>query len=174
MEVSLKNIELSDSREFRTGTDYEPIAFFIDGLLNSTQFDLLLGFFSSSSINLLSLGFAQFISNGGRMRLIINQFLSPKDKEVVVDGITKPISYFDRYQLTLENLTKELSNYDEHFFKCISYLIAEKRIEIIIISPKGGKGISHYKSGIFSDGQNLIKFKGIIMYPISRAGFNQS
>lgn len=160
MEVSLQNIELSDSREFRTGTDYEPIAFFIESLLNSTQFDLLLGFFSSSSINLLSLGFAQFISNGGKMRLIINQFLSPKDKEVVVDGITKPISYFDRYQLTLENLSKELSNYDEHFFKCISYLIAEKRIEIIVISPKGGKGISHYKSGIFSDGKNLIKFKG--------------
>lgn len=160
MDVSLKNIELSESREFRTGTDFEPVSFFIDGLLNSKQFDLLLGFFSSSSINLLSLGFAQFISNGGKMRLIINQFLSPIDKDVIINGITKPISYFDKYQLTLENLSKELSKYDEHFFKCVSYLISQKRIDIIIISPLGGKGISHYKSGIFSDGQNIIKFKG--------------
>lgn len=160
MDVSLKNIELSESREFRTGTDFEPVSFFIDGLLNSKQFDLLLGFFSSGSINLLSLGFAQFISNGGKMRLIINQFLSPIDKDVIINGITKPISYFDKYQLTLENLSKELSKYDEHFFKCISYLISQKRIDIIIISPLDGKGISHYKSGIFSDGQNIIKFKG--------------
>ena len=109
MEVSLKNIELSESREFRTGTDCEPVSFFIDGLLNSKYFDLLLGFFSSSSINLLSLGFAQFISNGGKMRLIINKFLSPIDKDVIINGITKPISYFDKYQLTLENLSKELS-----------------------------------------------------------------
>ncbi len=79
MKLSLKNIELSDSHEFRTGTSYEPLAFFIEGLLYCKQFDLLLGFFSSSSINLLSLGFAQFISNGGKMRLIINQFLSRKD-----------------------------------------------------------------------------------------------
>ncbi len=160
MDVSLKNIQLSESREFRTGTDFEPVSFFIDGLLNSKQFDLLLGFFSSSSINLLSLGFAQFISNGGKMRLIINQFLSAIDKDVIINGITKPISYFDKYQLTLENLSKELSKYDEHFFKCVSYLISQKRIDIIIISPIGGKGISHYKSGIFSDSQNTIKFKG--------------
>jgi NTP pyrophosphatase (non-canonical NTP hydrolase) len=34
MDVSLKNIQLSESREFRIGTDFEPVSFFIDGLID--------------------------------------------------------------------------------------------------------------------------------------------
>ena len=41
--------------------------------------DLGLGFFSTASINVLSVGFANFIVNGGKMRLYINQFLSEED-----------------------------------------------------------------------------------------------
>ena len=38
-------------------------------------------------------------------------------------------------------------------------MIAEKRIEIKVIKPKSGKGIAHYKSGVFSDGENYVGYK---------------
>ena len=38
-------------------------------------------------------------------------------------------------------------------------LQTEKRIEIKVIKPKNGKGISHYKSGVFSDGQDSVGYK---------------
>ena len=38
------------------------------------------------------------------------------------------------------------------------WLIANDRIELKIIKPKKKKGISHYKSGVFGDGENLSWF----------------
>lgn len=57
------------------------------------------------------------------------------------------------------SLEKILDEYDTHFFECLAYLIAEKRIEIKVIKPKNGKGIAHYKSGVFSDGQDSVGYK---------------
>ncbi len=48
-----------------------------------------------------------------------------------------------------------LSHYDEHFFNCISWLIATKKLEIISIVPKSNSsGIVHQKFGSFSDEEN--------------------
>ena len=66
-----------------SGTEFTPFHFFNDALSNSTKFDLGLGFFSTASINVLSVGFANFIVNGGIMRLYINQFLSEEDYKVI-------------------------------------------------------------------------------------------
>jgi superfamily II DNA or RNA helicase len=41
----------------------------------------------------------------------------------------------------------------------LAYLIAEKRIEIKIIKPKNNRGIAHYKSGVFGDGENFVGYK---------------
>ena len=60
-----------NSRRFKSRTEWEPLGFFSEALCNSTQFDLKLGFFSSSAINVLADGFAAFLYNGGKMRMII-------------------------------------------------------------------------------------------------------
>ncbi|MBC7490269.1 MAG: DEAD/DEAH box helicase family protein [Glaciimonas sp.] len=57
-------------------------------------------------------------------------------------------------------LKNALDKYGQHFFDCIAWLITQKRIEIRAIKPIGRKGIAHYKSGIFYDGTNKVKFKG--------------
>ena len=62
----------------------DPIEFFNNALSRSIRLDIGLGFFSSASINVLSLGFAKFITNGGRMRLYINQYLSEEDYDAFV------------------------------------------------------------------------------------------
>jgi superfamily II DNA or RNA helicase len=160
MPLNLQNIRLPKSRAYRTGSEYEPYEFFLAGLVNSNQFDFLLGYFSSSAINILALGFAKFISNGGNVRFIINQFLSTSDKEAILEGQRLQQEDLVDKQIDLNNLANDLSDRGKHFFKCLAYLIAKNRIEIVCITPKMGTGISHFKSGIFSDGTNQLYFKG--------------
>ena len=68
----LKDCDWSLDRDYKTDSENEPLQFYLDGLANSKEFNLLLGYFSSSAINLLSVGFATFISKGGKMKMVIN------------------------------------------------------------------------------------------------------
>jgi len=155
----LDQIILASSGEYRTGSDWEPVLFHMDALLESTQLDLLLGYFSSSAINVLALGFAKFISNGGQVRMVVNHILSEQDKEAILRGqSTSEITYNFTVE-DLRRLSTTLGEYGRHFFECLAWLIASKRIQIKAIKPKSNQGIAHYKSGIFSDGINLIRFK---------------
>lgn len=156
----LKDCEWSEDRDYKTGSLNEPIQFYLDGLANSTEFNLLLGYFSSSAINLLSVGFATFISKGGKMKMVINHLLSERDKdaiEKVDEGNQEDLKVFDLTDPSL--IHRYLDDYNVHFFECLTYLIAQKRIEIKVIKPKNGKGIAHYKSGVFSDGENRVGYK---------------
>jgi superfamily II DNA or RNA helicase len=137
---------------YSTG-EKEPIEFFFDALIESNQFDLGLGFFSSTAINVLSAGFAYFIHRGGRMRVIINDVLPQKDKEAIESGIKMTDVEFEKKIIEdISKFTETLSKQDEHFFKCLSYLISINRIEFIATIPINEKGgIAHNKYGIFTD-----------------------
>ena len=147
-------------RRYKSRTEWEPVGFFSDCLCNATRFDLMLGFFSSSAISILANGFATFLYNGGKMRLIINDILTENDKNAIAKGINSEMSlpYFDLSDI--ENIYETLSERDKHFFDCISWLIRNNRIEIKIISPQEGLGISHTKSGVLYDGINVVGFDG--------------
>ena len=85
-----------EHRRYKSRTEWEPIGFFSDCLCNTTHFDLMLGFFSSSAISVLANGFAVFLYNGGRMRLIVNDILTEEDKNAIADGASDvEIPYFD-------------------------------------------------------------------------------
>ena len=154
----LRDCDWSQDRDYKTGSENEPLQFYLDGLANSNEFNLLLGYFSSSAINLLSVGFATFISKGGKMKMVINHLLSSKDKEAILKA--DQVATNRVFDLTdVVSLGRTLDEYDTHFFECLAYLISEKRIEIKVIKPKNGKGIAHYKSGVFSDGQDSVAYK---------------
>jgi superfamily II DNA or RNA helicase len=155
----LKDCDWSIDRDYKSGSENEPLQFYLDGLANSNEFSLLLGYFSSSAINLLSIGFATFISKGGNMRMVINHLLSAKDKEAIsrVEDNPQELKIFDLTDIV--TLGRVLDDYDNHFFECLAYLISQRRIEIKIIKPKDGKGIAHYKSGVFSDGQDSVGYQ---------------
>lgn len=155
----LKDCDWSPDRDYKTGTENEPLQFYLDGLVNSSEFYLLLGYFSSAAINLLSAGFATFISKGGNVKMIINHILSEKDKAAFELGQNSEHQnkIFDITDIV--SLTKVLDEYDQHFFECLAYLISEKRIEIKVIKPKKGNGIAHYKSGVFFDGEDYVGYK---------------
>lgn len=153
----LKNVIWSANRDYKTGSENEPLQFYIDSLCNSSSFDLLLGYFSSSAINILSLGFANFLYSGGKMRMAINNILSAQDKEAIEKG-QKEMPTASNF--TLDDITAlrtTLDEYGKHFFECLAWLIANQRIEIKVIQPKG-QGMSHFKLGIFSDGKDNVCF----------------
>src|SRR5690606_1916176 len=130
--------------------------FYLNCLFKSKQFDLLLGYFSSAAINVLSLGFAKFIHSGGKVRIVANQILSEEDKNSILlareTNVEPPLDLTD-----INVLRASLDEYGQHFFKCLAYLIVCDRITIKIVKPKT-KGITHYKSGIFYDGENKVSF----------------
>lgn len=155
----LKNVNWAEDRDYKTGSEDEPLQFYLDALCNSKSFDLLLGYFSSSALNVLSLGFANFIYSGGKMRAVINNVLSEDDKKAISKGQERE-TFSTVYNFNnVKELKQSLDEYGRHFFECFAWLIANDRIEIKIIKPKEGKGISHYKSGVFNDGENTIGFK---------------
>jgi len=166
------NVLWPKSRRFKSQTEWEPIGFFSEGLCNATQFDLKLGFFSSTAINVLADGFALFIHNGGRMRMVINDILSEEDQNAFQVGDSDiDLPFFDLENI--ENLEHVLSERSRHFFECLAWLIRNDRIEIKIVALKGGEGIAHTKCGLFSDGLNRVAFDGSCNFSRTAFLFNK-
>lgn len=156
----LDTIEFPRSNEYRTGSANEPIGFFLEVLPKSKRFDLLLGYFSSSAINLLSVGFAQFLYSGGTVRMISNHVLSPQDRKAIEEGQSTSPSHYEFSVVDYARIKSTLNEYGRHFFRCLAWLISAKKLEIIIVRPKGARGISHYKSGVLYDEEGKsVKFK---------------
>lgn len=155
----LRKSSWSPDRSYRSGSAHEPIEFYLTALANSARFDLLLGYFSSSAINVLSLGFAKFLHGGGTMRVVANNVLSAEDKKAIEEGQggKLPDDLLDISDIRA--LKASLDDTGRHFMECFAWLIAQGRIQFVIVRPKGRLGIAHYKSGVFSDGQDQIGFK---------------
>lgn len=156
----LNELILPKSLSYSSGDEYDPMKFHLECLMNSTRLDLLLGYFSSSAINLLSVGFASFIHRGGVVRLAINNVLSGKDKDSITRGLSDKIDSNLIDITNLDTIYQKLSNYDKHFFDCLAWLISKGKLEFVVISPKKGRGISHYKEGVYYDGKDSIAFSG--------------
>jgi len=150
---------------YRPGAINSPEKFFTDGLENSIEFDLQLGYFSSAAISVLADGFASFISRGGIMRLVINHIVSVEDKAAIKHGISGDV--MDCFDLSnFEELRKTFDEYQIQFFNCLAYLISIKRIDIRIVKPKNKTGIAHTKTGQFRDGDSIISFTGSANFTI--------
>lgn len=92
------------------------------------------------------------------MRLIINDILTEQDKAAFANGALDNLPFFDLADL--ERLKSILSERDTHFFECLSWLIKNDRLEVKIVAPKEGIGISHTKTGVFDDGRDYVAFDG--------------
>lgn len=132
--------------------NHEPKEFFTEALIESKSFDLGLGFFSSSAINSLANGFALFIAQGGKMRVIINDVLTDSDKQAISQGQQEEVedALCKRIIKDIEKMKETFSRSNELFFRCFSYLVSIGRMEFIAtLSSKGG--MTHDKYGIFTD-----------------------
>ena len=161
----LKDVAWSKTATYQTDSEHNPVEFFTQALLNSTSFNLQLGYFNSAAISVLSYGFAHFIANGGNMRMAINQVVSKHDKETIIRGLSDdPMAPYDLTDI--KKLKSTLDDYGRHFFECLAYMIQQKRIQIRIIRPIGKSGIEHKKLGIFDDGEMKVAFTGSANFTI--------
>lgn len=162
----LYDVEWAEDGTYRPDEYNSPEKFFNDCLENSTEFDLQLGYFSSATISVLADGFATFISNGGRMRLVINHIVSDEDKGAISKGVYGGV--IDCFDLSdFNELRKTFDEYQQQFFECLAFLIYRKRIDIKIIKPRNKKGIAHTKTGQFRDGDSITSFTGSANFTIS-------
>lgn len=144
---------------YKSNSDWEPLDFFVEGLSNAKEFDLLLGFFSSSAIEVLCDSFAYFLYQNGKMRLVVNNLLGESDRQAIVKGWAghKGMTYDLN---SLSQLRNTFSRRDTHFFDCLAFLIREGRLDIKVIAPSQEVGIAHYKCGIFRDSKHKVAFSG--------------
>ena len=162
----LFEVDWAEDGTYRPGEYNSPEKFFNDGLENSNEFDLQLGYFSSATISVLADGFATFISKGGKMRLVINHIVSTEDKDAISKGLKG--GFINCFDLTdFAQLRKTFDEYTQQFFECLAFLIYNKRIDIRIIKPRNKKGISHTKTGQFRDGDSVTSFTGSANFTIS-------
>lgn len=157
----LKTIDWSKNRDYTTGSENEPLEFYLDALSNSRSFDLLLGYFSSSAINILSLGFASFLYSGGKMRIAINNILSEQDKEAIKKGQHKETSAINFSIKDIKSLKNTLDEYSIHFFECLAWFISKKQIEIKIIEPKGKVFLISKQDSSVTE-----KTRSLLMHPV--------
>ena len=164
----LRDIIYPPSLRYKSKNEFDPYLFFLEHFYHGKFLRFHLGFFSTDAFKTISSGFAHFIKNGGQIELIINHFLTKKDKkllsqEVKID-LFNDLEEVDIIKLLFDNLDAEGS----HFERCMSYLIQKEKIKIKIIKPKLGNGYEHTKEGVFSDGENEVYFSGSTNF--TRAG----
>lgn len=160
----LNQIEYPKTLEYSSDGTHLPIEFFLLTIPLCKRIDLKLGYFSSNAIRTLAYGFAQFIYNGGHLRIITNHFLSYSDKMLLstdeaIQNIVAENEIKNLVERDLEGLAEILKNGDQHFFNCLKYLLKSKRLELIPVKLKPDN-LAHYKQGIMDDGTNQVYFNG--------------
>lgn len=89
--------------------------------------DLFLGYFNSGAFRVLSESFAEFIYNGGSMRMITHHYYNKLDFENLIAELELD-DYGEVSKLIkdLRKLKDSLDEYGQHFFDCLKYLIKKK------------------------------------------------
>ena len=76
-----KKINFPPTYKYSSDSQHIPLEFYEETFPLAKTIDLLLGYFSSNAIKVLSKSFAEFIYNGGKMRLLTNHVYSLSDYE---------------------------------------------------------------------------------------------
>jgi len=160
--MNFKKINFPESFEYSSDDKPIPLEFYLDILPRSKVVYLKLGYFSSKAIQVLAYGFAQFIFNGGVMKIISNHFLYENDQDLldVQDGDVAEDQFNSALAKDLKWLYESLNGTNQHFMDCLKYLVKNKRLEIIPVALKP-KRMAHFKEGVFVDGNdNSLYFEG--------------
>ncbi len=147
--------------------------FYIPVLAESTKYDRIAGYFSSSSLQLCSQGIKGLISNKGKMRLITSPYLAESDIQILNKLNSKEIDAYVE-----EILKKSIDEIDYVFRKgywALAWMLSRGYLEIRLASmlDDNGKfisseemeqsGLFHQKIGIMYDNQdNWLAFSGSV------------
>jgi len=164
--MNFRTINFPPTYKYSSDSDYIPLEFYEETFPISKSIDLLLGYFSSNAIKVLSRSFAEFIYNGGKMRLITNHVYSLADYENLIND-TK-LNNEDKIIDILSDLSeieKNLSHEGKHFFDCLKYLLNKGRLKLVPVKFNN-VDLAHCKKMILFDGKDYIITEGSINFTL--------
>lgn len=140
-------------------------SFYNIALSESTRYDRVSGFFSSTSLAVAAIGMSNFILNQGHMRLVCSAKLNEEDVNAITDSddLNEIISY--NFAKDFESIENELL---KNHVKMLGWMIARGILEIKIgvkVDENGNldSGMVHPKIGILYDElNNSIVFDGSV------------
>lgn len=119
-------------------------------------FDCMVGYFSSRSFAQLAPGLASYLENPARtLRLIVSPFLTQSDREAIERGL-RPEQEVVEESMAALLLSEE--GIVRHTFRCLSYLIAHKRLAMKIAMMKDAQ--FHLKAWIVTAGDERLAVHG--------------
>ena len=146
---------------YESGIDDIIEDFYVPVLGAAIQYDRIAGFFSSTSLAVAARGIADFIVNGGRMRLITSPRLDGEDIEIVKKIVANdPTLIPSDFGLDLNNLENE---FEKNHVKALGWMLASGLLEMklaVVFNDDGSicdndtisvKGLFHQKVGILKD-----------------------
>jgi len=112
-----REIDFPKSSQYSSDSKHIPLEFYETAIPRAMTIDMVLGYFSSNAIRTLCMGFAEFIYNGGKLRIVTNHELSEVDKEnlLVNTDVRNPNSVINIFK-DIDLLKDELGPYGQHFF----------------------------------------------------------
>ncbi|MBT6045222.1 MAG: DEAD/DEAH box helicase family protein [Candidatus Scalindua sp.] len=147
--MSFKDIKFPENFGYSSDSPSIPLEFYLNVLPQSRVVYLKLGYFSSKAIQVLSYSFAQFIYNGGVIKIVTNHFLYNDDSDLL-DINESAVSKNKALLKDLEWIHSSLESYNQHFIDCLKYLVVNNRLEIVPVIMRPNKML-HYKEGVFVD-----------------------
>ncbi len=163
--MSLKEVKIKSSYD----SDEDDLIndFYVPVLAESVEYDRLTGSFSSSALAAAARGIADFIKNGGKMRILSGINIDPHTIQAVQFGEELKEKISSKLIKELENIENELAK--DHI-AALAWLVATNRLEIKIAVPivpindkkeMDDHRMFHQKIGILRDSQgNCISFSG--------------
>lgn len=169
--MSFKDLHIKPCYE--SGLDDIIEDYYVPVLGSAIRYDRIAGFFSSTSLAVAARGIADFIVNGGRMRLITSPRLNGEDIEIVKKIVADDTSLMPSdFGLDLDNLENE---FERNHIKALGWMLASGLLEMklaIVFNDDGSicdnetiseKGLFHQKVGILKDTEgNEMSFSGSI------------
>ena len=161
-----QSINFPSTYEYSSDSENIPLEFYEEAFPISKTIDLLLGYFSTNAIKVLSMSLAEFIYNGGSLRLVTNHFFSNSDYDFITESGNKVDDEIIDIFSDLQELQKNLSPEGKHFFDCLLYLKNQGRLDIKPVKFRGDS-MSHSKIMILNDGTDTITTAGSINFTLS-------
>jgi len=151
---SFKDLDLPSSRTYYSNKKggMHPLDFYLSAIPISKKISLLLGYFTSNSIRLLSYSFASFIKNGGEIEIIANHILTEEDRTIFLDedyeyGNKEIVISQMNNVLGLASLFEQST---QHFYDCLRFLLESNRLKFVSIIGAEDE-LVHYKNGLYLD-----------------------
>ena len=135
--------------------------FYIPVLKEAETYDRVVGYFNSHSLTLIADGLKDFILNDGRMRLLCGAELSFEDEDAILNASEIANKLSDNFLHELDLISDDIQI---NRLKLLAWMVDKGYLDIKvgIVKDINGYvgGILHEKTGILSDGDDIIVFSG--------------